>query len=416
MPKSIQSRAITTWVGKIPMAGDTPFLDLANLCADLEKTTKKKEKSYLISSFLHRLNEKETAPAVLLIIGIVFPESDPRVLEIAWRTIWKIDTERRRQTPLILSPLTILQVRKYFEDIAAVSGDGSRKRKEALLESLFGQASPVEAKYLSRVLVGEMRIGVNEGMMLEAIAEAAEIDLSLVRRSHMMLGDLGEVAIRALKQGAVGLQLVKVQLFTPIKPMLAEMSYDLNEIFEKHGGETAFEYKFDGARIQIHKKDHEIKIFSRRLTDVTGSLPDIVGLISEKIGTKEVLLEGEAVAIGVNGKPLPFQDLMRRFRRVHEVDDMVKKIPLKLHLFDIIYIDGKSLVDTPYKERWRLLSQICEEDLLAERIVTNSVPEAEEFLRKAMVAGHEGLMAKALDSKYTPGIRGKLWLPLFYNC
>jgi DNA ligase-1 len=345
-------------------------------------------------------------------VGTIFPESDKRVLKVAWRTTWKIQTKRRKQTWLRIKGLTILQVHKYFEDIAAASGKGSRKRKEALLESLFGQASPIEVEYLTRVLAGEMHIGVNEGMMLEAIAEAAEIDLSLVRRSHMMLGDLGEVALRALKQGKAGLQQVGVRLFTPIKPMLAEMSYDLNEVFEKHEGETAFEYKFDGARIQIHKKDREIKIFSRRLTDVTESLPDIVELIREKIGVEEVLLEGEAVAVGVDGKPLPFQDLMRRFRRVHEIDGMVKKIPLKLHLFDIIYLDGKSLVDTEYRERWHVLSQVCKEDLLAERIVTRSVSEAEEFLKKAMAAGHEGLMAKALNSKYTPGVRGKLWFKI----
>jgi len=394
------------------MVEDTPFLELASLCAELEKTTKKKEKSRLISDFFRILREEEIAPAVFLIVGTIFPESDQRVLEVGGRTLWKIEEGRGKQAPLIQRPLTILQVYKYLEEIAAVSGKGSRKRKEALLKSLFSQASPTEAEYLTRILFGEMRIGVNEGMMLEAIAEAAEIDLRLVRRSHMMLGDLGEVAFRALKEGEAGLQRVSVQLFKPIKPMLAEMSYNLKEVFERHGGETAFEYKFDGARIQIHKRDQQVKIFSRRLTDVTESLPDIVDLIREKIGVKEVLLEGEVVAIGADGKPLPFQDLMRRFRRVHELGDMVKRIPLKLHLFDIVYFNGKSLIDTPYRERWNLLSQICEEGLLAERIVTNSVSEAEGFLKRAMEAGHEGLMAKALNSGYAPGVRGKLWFKI----
>jgi len=394
------------------MVEGTPFLELANLCAELEKTTKKKEKSHLISGFLRRLREEEIAPAVFLIVGTVFPESDQRVLEVGGRTLWKIEEEGGKQAPLVQRPLTILQVHKYFEEIAAASGKGSRKRKESLLESLFSQASPTEAEYLTRILFGEMRIGVNEGMMLEAIAEAAEIDLRLVRRSHMMLGDLGEVALRALKEGEAGLKRVSVQLFKPIKPMLAEMSYDLKEVFERHGGETALEYKFDGARIQIHKRDQQIRIFSRRLTDVTESLPDIVDLIREKIGVKEALLEGEVVAIGADEKPLPFQDLMRRFRRVHEIGDMVRRIPLRLHLFDVVYLNGKSLVDTPYGERWDLLSQICEGGLLAERIVTNSVSEAEAFLRRAMEAGHEGLMAKALNSGYTPGVRGKLWFKI----
>lgn len=390
----------------------TSFLKIANLCAELEKTTKKKEKTHLISNFLHELREDEIAPAIFLIIGRVFPESDQRVLEVGWRTLWKIGEGRGKQASLVSSPLTILQVHRYFEEIASASGKGSRKKKEALLSSLFSQANSVEAEYLARIFAGEMRIGVNEGMMLEAIAEAAGVDLELVRKSHMMLGDIGEVALKALKAGASGLQRVDVQLFKPIKPMLAEMSYDLKEVFEKHGGETAFEYKFDGARIQIHKKGYEIKIFSRRLTDVTESLPDIVELVRKKIRADEVLLEGEVIAIGVDEKPLPFQDLMRRFRRIHRIEDTVKRIPLKLHLFDVVYLEGKSLVDMPYRERWNILTQVCEKELLADRIVTNSVFEAEKFLKKAMDAGHEGLMAKALNSVYTPGVRGKLWFKI----
>ena len=393
------------------MVEDTLFLELANLCVQLEKTTKRKEKSRLISSFLCQLKEDEISAAVLLIVGRVFPESDSRVLEVGGRTVWKA-MKRSKQATLIRKPLTILRVHKYFEEIASASGKGSRKRKEGLLEGLLSQASPIEEKYLTRIMFGEMRIGVSEGMMIEAIAVAAKVDLKLVRRSHMLLGDLGGVAVTALKQGEEGLRWVSVRLFTPIKPMLAEMSYDFKEVIARHGGKTAFEYKFDGARIQIHKKDQKVRIFSRRLTDVTESLPDIVGLVRRRIAAREALLEGEVVAVGAEEKPLPFQDLMRRFRRVHEVNEMVKRIPLKLHLFDIIYLNGKTLIDATYEERWNLLSTICEAQLLANRIVTNRVSEAEEFLRKAMDAGHEGLIAKALNSDYTPGIRGKKWFKI----
>jgi len=257
-----------------------------------------------------------------------------------------------------------------------------------------------------------MRIGAVEGVVLEAISEATGIELSLVQRSNMLLGNLGEVARVALKQGRDGLDRVGVRLFTPIKPMLAEMSYSLNEVLQSHGGKTAFEYKFDGARIQIHKKGEEIRIFSRRLTDVTESLPDIVDLVRKDINADEVLMEGEAVAVGEGGKPLPFQDLMRRFRRVHEVREMIKEIPLRLYLFDILFLDGRMLIDLPYDERWILLSQTCRSQLLAERIVTGNVAEAEAFLDAALKAGHEGLMAKALDSNYTPGVRGKKWFKI----
>jgi DNA ligase-1 len=393
------------------MMEGTLFLELAKVCQKLEKTTKRKEKTRLISSFLLGLREEEIASAVYLIIGTVFPEWDPRVLEIGGRTVWKI-IDKSKQATLVPKPLTILRVREYFEDIAAVSGKGSRKRKENLVESLLSQASPVEAEYLVRIMFGEMRIGVVEGMMLEAVAEAAKVDLELLRRSHMILGDLGEIALTALKRGEKGLRHISVQLFKPIKPMLAEMSYNIAEVIATHGGKTAFEYKFDGARIQIHKKDQQVRIFSRRLTDVTESLPDIVELVKNKIGAKDALLEGEVVAVGADGRPLPFQDLMRRFRRVHKIEEMVKEIPLKLYLFDVIYLDGKPLIDTSYEKRWSLLSKICESRLLAERMVTSQVSEAESFLKRAMEAGHEGLMAKALNSDYTPGVRGKKWFKI----
>lgn len=393
------------------MTGGTPFSELANLCRALEKTTKRKEKTRLLSSFLLELKEEEVAPAVYLVVGRVFPEADPRVLEVGWSTVSKVKRGIGQAT-LVREPLTILRVYRYFEEIASASGKGSRKKKENLLVGLFNEASPLEAEYIMRILSGEMRIGVSEGMMLEAVAEAAGVSPKLVRRSHMLLGDLGKVAVKALKEGEEGLRRVGVQLFKPIKPMLAEMSYDLEEVVARHGGRTAFEYKFDGARIQIHKRGRKVRVFSRRLTDVTESLPDIVDLAQREIRVEEVLLEGEVVAVGADGRPLPFQDLMRRFRRVHRVDEMVKKIPLRLHLFDVLYLDGRSLIDTPYKERWNLLSQICRNELLASRIVTGQVSEADRFLREAMEAGHEGLMAKALDSLYTPGVRGKRWFKI----
>jgi len=393
------------------VTGGTHFSELANLCQALEKTTKRKEKTRLLSTFLLGLEEEEVVPAAYLVVGRVFPEADPKVLEVGWSTVSRV---RRGigQAALVREPLTILRVYRYFEEIASASGKGSRKKKEYLLAGLFNEASPLEAEYIMRILSGEMRIGVSEGMMLEAVAEAAGVSPELVRRSHMLLGDLGRVAVTALKEGKEGLRRVGVQLFKPIEPMLAEMSYDLEEVVARHGGKTAFEYKFDGARIQIHKMSRKVRIFSRRLTDVTESLPDIVELTLREVGAGEVLLEGEVVAFGADGRPLPFQDLMRRFRRVHRVDEMVRKIPLRLHLFDILYLDGRSLIDTPYKERWNILAQICRNELLASRIVTGQVSEADRFLREAMEAGHEGLMAKALDSPYTPGVRGKRWFKI----
>ena len=248
--------------------------------------------------------------------------------------------------------------------------------------------------------------------MLEGIARAVGVGVSLVRRSLMLTGDLGEVARTALESGEEGLKGVGMRMFVPLKPMLASMSYDIGEVIEEHGGETAFEFKFDGARIQIHRRGDKIRIFSRRLSDVTESLPDVVDLVQKSVESEEVVLEGEAVAIGGGGRPLPFQDLMRRFRRVHDVAEMAEKIPLRLHIFDVLYLEGRLLIDEPYAKRWRLLKNVCPEELLAERIITGDAGEAEAFLKRAMEAGHEGLMAKRLDSEYAPGSRGKRWFKI----
>jgi len=155
--------------------------------------------------------------------------------------------------------------------------------------------------------------------------------------------------------------------------MLAEMADDAEQVLAEHKNGTAFEYKFDGARIQIHRKDDKVRIFSRRLTDVTDSIPEIIDFVKTQVKASEFLIEGEVVATGEAGKPVPFQDLMRRFRRVHEIEDMAGKIPLKLYLFDALQVDGKTLIDQPYTERWKILSQIVPEDRLAPRIITSDV-------------------------------------------
>jgi DNA ligase-1 len=389
----------------------TLFSELAGLNRSLEGTPKRKEKSRLLAEFLRDLEPREVAPAVLLVVGSVFPESDSRALEVGWRTV-KGALEGGKQTTLFSEPLTIMRVYETLERIAEAGGPGSRRVKTGLLQGLLSEAGPGEAEVLVLIIFGEMRIGVNEGVMLLGIAEAAGVESSLVRRALMMTGNLGRVAEIALESGAAGLEGVEMSLFTPLKPMLASMADDIAQVLEAHGGESAFEFKLDGARIQIHRRGDEVRVFSRRLSDVTESLPDIVALIRERVGSEDVVLEGEVVAVGEGGKPLPFQDLMRRFRRVHDVEAMVEKVPLRLHLFDILYMDGALLIDEPYTKRRELLEGICHPGLPVRRLVTGDVKLVEGFLREAVEAGHEGLMAKRLDSVYSPGKRGKRWFKL----
>ena len=390
----------------------TSFSELVDVCRALESTTKRTEKKLLLAAFLRRLRPEEVSPAVLLITGSIFPETDDlHVLEVGWATLRRVIRGEGQRT-LSEGSMSIIEVHKALKEVAEISGRGSRRRKEALLEGIFGRLTSIEREYLIRFIFGEPRIGVSEGVMLEGIAEAAEAPLSLVRRAHMFTGDLGKVAKIALTGGEEALQGIGISLFTPVKPMLAEMSYDLQEVIERHGGRTAFEYKFDGARIQVHRRGEEIRIFSRRLSDVTSSLPDIVEVVKEGVSADEFILDGEVIAVGPEGRPFPFQDLMRRFRRVHDIEELVEKIPLRLHLFDILYLDGDSLIDEPYERRWELLSSVCKGDLLTERIITGDLSEVEAFLERAVKAGHEGLMAKRLDSDYAPGKRGKKWFKI----
>jgi DNA ligase-1 len=394
-------------VNKIP----TLFKMLAKICNKLDSTSKRKEKSKILSEFLKSIDHDEISPSVLLIIGQVFPEYDSRTLDVGWRTIQKI-REKGKQTSLFIYQLTIKQVHRTLEEIANKTGKGSRKIREQLLEGLFNSMSQEEAEILVHILFGEMRIGVNEGMMLEAIAEAAKLNLNQLQRALMVTGDIGKVAETAITGGLSELEQLNVNLFVPLKPMLANMAENSSKAIEEHGGKTAFEYKYDGARIQIHQKGKEIRIFSRRLSDVTNSLPDIVKLIQDKIQYNKFILEGEVYAIGDNERPLPFQDLMRRFTRVKNVEKMTKQIPLQLRIFDVLYFEDKILIDDKYSKRWKLLEEIVPKDLLVQRIVTGSNEKVETFLKNALEAGHEGLMAKRLDSDYTPGSRGKKWLKI----
>jgi DNA ligase-1 len=389
----------------------TPFSKFADLCRKLESTTKRTEKIVYLVDFLKNLQPDEIAPAVAFVTGRPFPESDERVLEVGGQTAWKVH-RNIGQSALVESPVTILEVYRTFGKIASASGSGSRQRKEMLMNTLLSRLPRNESDYLMRIVFGEMRIGAVEGVVLDAIAEATSIDAEQVRRANMLLGSLPHVAELALTKGRQAIETVGVTLFVPIKPMLAEMVDGVDDALKEHGGISAFEFKYDGARVQIHRKDGQVKIFSRRLTDVTSSVPDIIQVARERIRGSEYLVEGEIVAIGREGKPLPFQDLMRRFRRVHEIDAMIKSIPLRLFLFDVIYLDGKLLIDFPYEKRWEILRGLTDAELLASRIVSRDVADAEKLMQTSIQAGHEGLMAKNLKSNYSPGVRGKKWLKI----
>jgi DNA ligase-1 len=319
------------------------------------------------------------------------------------------------QKTLLEEPLTIPGVYATFAAIADLQGPGAQRRKTALLRSLFSRATALEAKYLTKILIGDQRIGFNEGMLESAIARTFNLRLSLVRRANMLLGNIGAVAYIGRIQGAAGLQSIQLRPFTPILPMLAAHAEDVADALEQHGGECAFETKLDGARVQIHlQRDGvcQIRIYSRRLTDVTASLPDLIELINRQVTTSSCILEGEVIARGPDGRPYPFQHLMRRFRRLHDIKDMVDELPVSLVLFDLLMLNGEALIDSPYTMRRQGLEGVSGTIPVVRQLITADPHRAAEFFDAAIQEGHEGLMAKRLDSTYKPGIRGKAWLKI----
>ena len=422
---------------------ETAFKELAELCKSLEVTSKRNIMVSMVFNFLRKLRPEEVEPAVSMILGRALPKWDQRTLEVSWTTIanviekltnvdWNFfinafkqtgdvgDATRivfekskvKRQATLLEKPLTILEVRRIFEVMAQAYGAGSREKRERLVETLLGKASPIEAKYIVKIMIGEMRTGFHEGLMELAVSKAFGIPENVVQRAVMMRGDIGEVACIAKTGGKEELSRLGFRIFHPVKPMLAQMAENIEEAIREHGGKTAFEYKLDGARIQIHKLGQEVRIFSRRLTDVTVSLPEIVELVRSEINAEEVIMEGEVIAVGEDGNPLPFQHLMRRFRRIREIEDISRRIKVQLYLFDIIYLNGQSLVDVPYIGRREKLADIAGRIPLTKQLVTGDSEQAQKFLEEAINAGHEGLVAKKLDSPYTPGIRGKKWFKI----
>jgi len=285
----------------------TAFRELCDLCERLEATSKRLVKVDLAANFLKSLQSDEVEPAVSMILGRAFPKWDQRTLEISWSTLsglimkltqtdWsefrKAFSETgdvgsasramfeagriRRQTTLLDMPLSILEVRRTFESIAEASGFGSRERKERLIETLLGRASSVEIKYLVKIFIGDMRTGFHEGLMEMAVAEAFAVPLEAIQRATMTTGDVGEIASIAKVNGEEEILHLGFKVFRPIKPMMAQMALDVRQALKESRGPMAFEYKLDGARIQIHKSGDNVRIYSRRLTDVTESLPEIV--------------------------------------------------------------------------------------------------------------------------------------------
>src|SRR5437899_2124887 len=380
------------------------FSHLVTLCRELEQTPARLEKLRLVAAFLRTLPAEDVATAVLFLTGRAFPPSDPRALGIRWLP--------SVAEPTAGPPLSFADIAAAFAAVAETQGPGARQSKERVVRQLLARASQAERGILGRIVGGEMRTGVSDGLILESIAQVAATPVGSVRRAALRLGDLSAVAVLAATGGAAALAAAPARPGVPLLPMLAESADDVDEALAAHRGRSALEFKYDGARIQLHRDADRVVVWTRRLSDVTRSLPDVVAIARRDLAHAPFILDGEVLALDPAGRPLPFQELMRRFRRVHGVDELVREMPLALYLFDCLMADGRSLIDEPYERRWEALAGVTGGRYLAERVVVADAEAGRAFFARALAAGHEGMMAKDPESPYEPGGRGKRWLKL----
>jgi DNA ligase 1 len=314
----------------------------------------------------------------------------------------------RQETSPETPALELVEVDAVFELIAGVAqGKGSTAERQRLLRELFARATPDEQDFLFRLVTGELRQGAVEGVMLEAVAKASRVPAEQVRRARMMAGDLTQVA-KAVLTGDSALAGFAAQLFRPVYPMLAG-SADAVDLALEELGEAALEYKLDGARIQIHKAGDQVAVYSRRLNEVTAAVPEVVQAV-RNLPARELILDGEVIALRENGTPHPFQVTMSRFGRRLDIDRMRAGLPLTSFFFDLLHLDGGPLMDQPARQRLSQLAALAPSTMIVPRLVTGSSEEANRFLRAALDGGHEGIMAKALDAAYEAGHRGRRWL------
>jgi ATP-dependent DNA ligase I len=383
--------------------GKVELETLVDLVGRVRATPKKTEKIALLADFLRRTEGRETELAALYLSGTL-PQGR---IGIGYRTI----QAAAHEGPSSGDPPSLLDVDRAFESIAADEGPGSAERKTRVLRGLMARTDGGGRRFLAELIMGELRQGALDGLVLDAVAKASGLPPADVRQAAMFSGHLGEVARAALTEGAAGLSRFTLRLLSPIAPMLANAAEDVGEALERLG-EAAFEYKLDGARIQLHKAGDDVRVFTRALQDVTGRTPEIVEW-ARALPAREIVLEGEAIALRPEGKPQPFQVTMRRFGRSKDVEVARQQLPLSSFFFDCLFLEGEGpLVALPYAERVERLGRTIPADRLLPRIVTARPEDALRFLRQSLDSGHEGLMAKSLRAPYVAGQRGFHWLKL----
>ncbi|WP_298685142.1 ATP-dependent DNA ligase [uncultured Methanomethylovorans sp.] len=425
----------------------TSFREFCRICKIIEETAGSLDMTGLVSELFSLVTSEELPIVTHFVMGEVFPawtdeevglgtgilinalsrSSGLSIKEIedivretgdigktTVKALGKVSKGQVTFSSFLDSPaeLSIMEVFERFRDIAHATGKGSQTSKIKHLQYLFNSASVEEVSYIARLAIEDMRIGVGEGIVRDAIAKAFNVPVASVERGYMLTNDMGLVAVTAKEGGNEALLNLGLQVGRPIKLMLAQVTPDI-ETAIRELGVVAAEWKFDGARVQIHKKGDTVTLYSRRLENITGSLPDIVSAVKTAVKADSAILDGEAVAIDEDGRPKPFQEILKRFRRKYDVQNKVRHIPLTLNLFDIMYLNGDSLIELPLQKRREfLVSSIGDSDLVHvdNQLITSDISQINCMYEQALQAGHEGIMIKNPGSPYSPGKRGKNWL------
>jgi ATP-dependent DNA ligase I len=384
----------------------TALAELVSASSRVSGTSSRLAKAREIAGLLCRLAREEIAISVSYLAGEL-PQGRVGIGYSALQSAAAAAGQAPRQASLSLE-----QTDRYVAELAGIRGSGSGRRRSAALGELFGRATAEERTFLLRLLLGGLRQGALAGVMIDAIAAAAGVPVAEVRRAVMYAGSLGGVALVAMTEGAAGLARFQLELFSPVAPMLAQTAANVDEALAAlGGGEIAVEWKLDGARVQAHKEGERVRLYTRTLNEVTDALPEIVAAV-RALAVQVLVLDGEAIAYDAAGRPHAFQITMRRFGRRLEVEKLLTELPVRAYFFDCLRLDDRSLVDQPLRERAAALAAAVPEALRVPRMVTSAAPQARAFYDAALAAGHEGVMAKSLDSAYEAGSRGASWLKI----
>ncbi|NYT11556.1 MAG: ATP-dependent DNA ligase [Methanomassiliicoccales archaeon] len=422
------------------------FRDLVEVFDSLESTASRLEMTDYLSDFFSRVSCNDIDKIVYLTQGKLFPDFYPEKLGIADKLllkalaftsgikeseiqeIWLREGDpgivarevfgRKKQTALFSEQLTLNRVHSNLVRIARAEGSGSQDLKMKLLADILHDATPDEAKYLSRIVTGRMRLGVAAATAVDALSQAfgGKEHKPEVERAFNISSDLGMVAYTLCSEGLDGLSHLSVKVGNPIRAMLAERLASPEEILAKLGGTAAFEYKYDGVRVQAHISKDEIRLFSRRLEDLTPQFPDVVSDLRDAFTGGEAIVEGECVPIDINtGEMLPFQEVSHRRGRKYGLEDAIEDYPVRIFLFDCLYLDGEDLTERPLSIRRKALEGIIDQGngaRLSEMRILEDTKEVENFFNRALQDGCEGLMAKSIGegSVYRAGARGFLWI------